>query len=119
MAKKVTTRKPTAKKNQASSEATAESRVIIPISDDIPIGDEKRPLSWYRERLNSVQALCWDKAIDGLNSTKAQGKWVDFMSVIERLAKEVEMCSEDLVVDLCLDPVTTAEIGASRESCAG
>ena len=89
---------------------------IIPISEDITLGDgdDDKPLSWYRERLNSVERLCWDKAIEGLASNKAMGKWGEFMAILRELSSRAEISDGDLAVDLCLDPVATSEVEEAR-----
>jgi len=100
----------------AKKKTTSKSKPRIPKINpevELDLGDD-RTLDWYREKLNPVEQLCWDKAIDGLNSTKAMGKWVDFMKVLQELASLAEIADDDLEVDLCLDPVATSEIEEAR-----
>ena len=86
---------------------------VIPISDDLAT-EEDRGLGWYRNQLDSIRKLCWDKSIEGLTSTKAQGKWIDFMNMLIGLADTVDIEDRELEVELELDPVATAEVEEAK-----
>ena len=92
---------------------------ITPIDPSVELETKNgRDIPWYRDQLNPVQQLCWDKCIEGLASTKAMGKWVDFMKTLQELANLAEISDADLEVDLCLDPVTTAEVEEARANAS-
>jgi hypothetical protein len=86
---------------------------IVPIAADLDAADTEQSLSWYREQLDTVDRLCWDKAIEGLSSNKAQGKWCDFMNVLKDLRSKVDIGADDLDVEIDFDPVATSEVFAS------
>ena len=83
---------------------------ILPIADDLNSDESEQSLDWYRERLDTVDRVCWDKALEGLASTKAQGKWVDFMNVLKDLRSKVDIGADELDVEIDFDPVATSEV---------
>ena len=89
---------------------TKQGPKILPISEDLTDPEAEKSLSWYRERLDTVDRLCWDKAIEGLSSNKAQGKWCEFMTVLKELRSKVDISADDLDVELELDPIATSEV---------
>ena len=89
---------------------------IIAITPDIDItgeDDDGHSLDWFRKQLDSVQRLCWDKCIQGLNSNKAQGKWTDFMRMLQELKSYVLIASDNAEMTLDFDVVATREVAAN------
>jgi hypothetical protein len=79
---------------------------IIDIKDRLPA---KEKLDKVRDQLDEVYQFIWDKAMEGLSSPKATGKWPDFMNTIERLSNMVKVASDGSVIELDWDTCATSE----------
>ena len=87
---------------------------ITKIHPDIELdSDEGKDLAWYRDRLNSVQGHVWDKCMEGLDNTKAMGKWPELMKIIQDLAALVDIADNDTELILDFDVVATREVATA------
>ncbi len=84
---------------------------ITKIHPDIELDlDEEKDLAWYRSRLNAVRRYIWDKCIEGLENTKAMGKWPELMKKLEELVAFVEISDASTELELDFDVVATREV---------
>ena len=84
---------------------------ITKIHPDIELDlDEEKDLAWYKSRMNAVQSHIWQKCMDGLDNTKAMGKWPELMKIIQDLAALVDIGDNDTELVLDFDVVATREV---------
>ena len=93
----------------ATKKASKKKKISKIKPDIVLVSDGDRDLKWYRDQLGSVEQYCWDKCKEGLDSTKATGKWPDFMLELQRLKTLVDIKSEDVELELDWDTVATTE----------
>ncbi len=87
---------------------------ITPIRPDVELElDGEKNLAWYRSKLDAVRQFLWDKCMEGLNNTKAMGRWPELMKKLEELVAYVEItdASTELVLDF--DVVATREVASA------
>jgi hypothetical protein len=76
------------------------------ISDSVQLADGMEEV---RSNLDTVDKFIWDKAMEGLSTTKATGKWPDFMTTITDLGNKVKVASEGSEIELDWDIAATSE----------
>lgn len=87
---------------------------ITPIRPELELDlDGVKDLAWYRGKLDAERQFLWDKCMEGLNNTKAMGKWPELMKKLEELVAYVEITDSETELILDFDVVATREVATA------
>jgi hypothetical protein len=95
------------KKTTRKRKSTAE-RKVIKIAEKLET-IAVSGMDEIRSKLDVIDQYIWDKAIEGLSSPKATGKWPDFMNTLTLLGNKVKVASEESEIELDWDTCATSE----------
>ena len=89
----------------SSKKVTSKKVLQLPGATDAP---PEESIDDIRARLNVLDQHLWDKCWEALDTSKAMGKWPDFMSKLEELKKKSDLSAASMI-EIVFDEVAITE----------